>query len=235
MRGGGLRGRQGASQSQPQLGSPAGRRLTVGSFWSITRQAFTRRCQALLWRGSQADEERRAEVCSWQRAQSSSSGAWGKEERVQSSQGVAWSYRPPGLPQKLSAPAALTRPAQWHLAGDHERLGLCLPSQVSAQVLGCRGPGGVRLHPEPESFLWKEKPGQAGSLRTVALDWAGYNGRRGQERLVRPAAMDVPSSIYPEPGWSSTPQGLGSLRPALPFTEIRLDWPAASPSIGLVN
>lgn len=92
------------------------------------------------------------------------------EGRLPSSQGIAWGYQLPGQPQEISVPAALTHPTQWHLAGERERVGLCLPPpQASAQALGYRGPGGVRLHPEAESFLWKE-PRQAGSLSTVTQD-----------------------------------------------------------------
>lgn len=119
---------------------------------------------------------------------------WGKEGRVPSSQGVAWVYRPPCLSQELSVPAALTCLAQWQLAGNRDRMNLCLPPQASAQALGCRGPGGVRLHWNQRASCGKKnlgrqdpsaqwhRTGQALMAEEGRRDWAA----------VRPAGMPPP-------------------------------------------
>lgn len=103
--------------------------------------------------------------------------------------------------------------------------------KTSAQALGYRGPGGIPFHPEPESFMWKEHRQASSSAQWHRTEWAMMAKEGGQERLgSSQARRDIPFSIYSEPGWSSTPQGPGSLCPALPLIKIPLAWPAASPS-----
>lgn len=128
---------------------------------------------------------------------------------------------------------------KWHLIGDHERVGGSYLPRPHPKLLGAEGLMGVRPHPEPENFPWTGEPGQVGSLSAVAQDWVGYDGRGGQERLgSSQASRDVPYSIYPEPGWSSTPQGPGFLHSALPLrfpTCLDCSFPFPINHIGLVK
>lgn len=191
------RERQGASRSQPQLGSSAARRLTVGSFWSITGQAFTRRCQALLWRGPQADEKRRAEVRSWQGPQSSSPGAPGRGAKKGGCKGNRVS---PGLIGHQAYPRSYLplQPSPAPLSGT--LLGImsvwasvCLP-RPQPKFLGVEGLGGQappRTRELPvERKTWAGRLPQDSGTGLGRLQWqkkAGEAGQRsGQQQRMSP-------------------------------------------------
>jgi hypothetical protein len=65
-------------------------------------------------------------------------------------QGAVSAYRSPGLPRELSVPAALTRPSQWRLAGDLERISHSpLPQEQRSDS----------TQDQRASCVWKEEPG----------------------------------------------------------------------------
>lgn len=177
---------------------------------------------------------------SWQGAQSSSLGAPGRGAKKGGCKGNRVS---PGLIGHQAYPRSYLplQPSPAPLSGT--LLGIvsvwasvCLP-RPQPKFLGVEGLGGSGSTQNHRASCGKKNLGRqppSGQWHWTGQVTMAEEGRRGWA-AVRPAATDVPSSIYPEPGWSSTPQGPGSLCPALPLTEIPLDWPAASPSIGLVN